>query len=435
MHDRTDAIDNQAKSPAPWGSLAIMVSLAVMSMVDRLILALLVEPLRADLHLSDVQLGLLFGTAFAFFYAIMGLPLARIADRRNRVRLVTGAVILWSACTILSGLASTFQQLLVLRAGLALGEAALFPAVHSLIHDMFEVKHRPLAASIASAAPPLGGAIAFIAGGGLVSYLTASVEAGGGGGFKAWQLVFFCVGLLSMFLGLVFGAVVKEPGRQESHVRESPQRKVSLRTQKWMFAFLLLAAGTCQILPYAYQAWAPTLLTDKYGLPIGSAGVTIGIVWAISSVLGALTLPLLAVRKYDQGKPTALALIPLLATVIGASGYLFAPLSSGAFSFLMLVMVGTFSSLGANSVVLVALQRLAPDQLRATMVASCLLVSSGLGLGIGPVAVAYLANRLSQPPSFDYAMSILAAAAGLITAVLFILANRQIRITDDLVVR
>lgn len=418
---------SHAAPRAPWGSLALMVSLAIMSMVDRLILALLVKPLRADLNLSDVELGLLFGTAFAVFYGIMGLPLARVADQYKRVRLVTIAVSLWSLCTILSGFASTFSELIILRAGLALGEAALFPAVHSLIHDMFEARQRPLAASIASAAPPFGGAVAFMAGGGLVTYLERWVEAGGGGGFRAWQLVFFSVGLFSLLLGLLFGAIVREPMRHDRLATGSLKKAFAqIRGRRLMFMFLLLAGGTCQIMPYAYQAWAPTLLTDKYGLAIGTAGLTIGLVWAFSSVLGALILPLIVIRQYDKGRLSALATIPLAAIFIGAVAYSVAPLQPAVPILFALVVVGTFASLGSNSVILVAMQRLAPDNMRATMVATTLLVSSALGLGAGPVAVAYLANQLSTPPSFDVAMCILAGAAGLASVILFLLARTKL---------
>lgn len=410
-----------------WGALVIMAMLIIMSMIDRLILALLVRPLKADLDLSDVQLGLLFGTAFAVFYGMMGLPLARIADRYNRIRLITLAVTLWSICTILSGFANAFWQLLLLRAGLAIGEAALFPAVHSLIYDLFRVQRRPLAASIATAAAPLGGALAFIAGGALVDSMSIWVDQGGGGGFRTWQIVFFAVGIPSLLLGLIFGGVVREPARV---ARADEGHKVgaleALRGRRMMFLWLLLAGGICQVVPYAYQAWAPTLLTEKYGLSMSQAGISLGLVGALGAVLGTFLVPLPVMRLYDRGTTSALTRLPMLIVAVGSVSFALGPLSSSVSMLLAAYFLGAFALMGTNATVFVSMQRLAPDSVRATLVAGTLLVSSSLGLGLGPISVAYLANAIGPVPRFDIAMSALAVVTGIGSLVFFWLAGRRL---------
>ncbi len=426
LSNTKDSTPSAGLSPQPWGALAIMAALIVMSMIDRLILALLVKPLKADLGLSDVQLGLLFGTAFAVFYGVMGLPIARIADKHHRVRLITIAVVLWSICTILSGFATTFEELLLLRAGLAIGEAALFPTVHSLIFDMFDVRRRPFAASLITAAAPLGGALAFVAGGGLVDLITGFVGESHAG-FRPWQLVFFSVGAPSLALGMLFFALVREPVRTARQGQPAPAKAFeALAGRKAMFVLLLLAGGVCQVVPYAYQAWAPTLLTEKYGLSMSQAGLLLGLAGSCGAILGTFAVPLLVVRLYDLGKRWALTSVPVVVVLCGTIAFIAAPLQSDIALMLVAYFMGSFAMLGTNATVFVALQRLAPDHLRATLVAAGLLVSSSLGLGLGPIGVAYVANSVVGEPRFDLALSAIAALMGVVALAFFALAGRSI---------
>lgn len=147
-----------------WWTVALLSALYVLSFIDRLILALLVSPLKAGFGVSDVQLGLVFGPAFGVFYAVLGLPLARVADRGDRRRLIITGVLLWGFATIASGFAGTFALLIVLRIGLAIGEAALTPAAYSMIGDLFAPHRRTLAASIYSGIGNAGAFASFILG-------------------------------------------------------------------------------------------------------------------------------------------------------------------------------------------------------------------------------------------------------------------------------
>lgn len=423
---RQDGWNGPTAQAPSWLPLAVMYALTLMSLVDRLILALLVMPLRADLHISNVQLGLLFGTAFALFYAAMGLPIARIADRSHRVRLVTGAVVVWGLCTVGSGFATEFWQLLVLRAGLAVGEAALFPALHSLIHDLFDERRRPAAAAILTTAPPLGGAVAFVLGGSLVQVLSDWVAAGGGMGFRAWQLVFLVLGTLTLLLALVFALVVREPPRHARAERSDANLR-GLAGSRALFLPLLIGGGICQVMPYAYQAWAPTLLTTGYGLTIAKAGSWLGGAGAIGAVAGTLLVPLVTIRLYDRGRVAALAYMPSLAILAATVLLTLAPLQPRVDILLVSYLLGNGLLLGANATVIVAMQRLAPDDLRATMIAGTLLISSSLGLGVGPVFVAWLAGAGTEAPHFGAALSTMAVLAGVLGMVVFAFTTRQVQ--------
>jgi MFS family permease len=192
-----------------------------------------------------------------------------------------------------------------------------------------------------------------------------------------------------------------------------------------MLALLLIGGGLCQVVPYAYQAWAPTLLTEKYGFSIAMAGAALGGLGAIAAVLGSLLIPVLTIRLYDGGRKSALAMVPFTAVAIATMVLAAAPVQRDATLLLTAYVIGHFCLLGANATVMVAMQRLAPDDMRATLIAATLLVSSSLGLGIGPVLVAWLADTGSGVDQFDTALSTVAILGGVLCLVTFILASRR----------
>ncbi|QIB64122.1 MFS transporter [Kineobactrum salinum] len=197
-----------------WWTISLLVLLLIMSILDRVIIALIRQPLGDAFGISDLQFGLLFGTAFAVFYATLGLPVARLADKWNRKYLILTGTFLWGLCTLKSGFATSFEELLILRVGLAVGEVALFPAAHSLVADLFSERKRVRAASILAATPFLGGALTFLGGGYLVSAITSYVAQGGGWGLQDWQIVFLMAGAPTIILGVIFGITVSEPARR-----------------------------------------------------------------------------------------------------------------------------------------------------------------------------------------------------------------------------
>jgi len=412
--------------PAPRWTLVLLCLLVVVSMFDRFILALMVRSLRADLGLTDMQLGLLFGTAFALLYATVGLPLGRLADRSNRKWLISGAVFLWSACTLGSAFVRSFPALLTLRAGLALGEAALLPSGYSLIYDLFGERRRPVAAAIFASAPPFGGAFAFIGGGALVTAIERLTASGGGsaGGFRAWQLIFIAVGVASLVIALLFAATVTEPRRVPAQA--TPDRPDSRNPGATRFVWLVTGAGACQFIGYGYAAWAPELLVHKYGMSLSAVGALLGLLTCLGSILGTITLPLIAVGRWDRGSATAPATIPAVATALGAAVYVVAPLQSSAALFFVLITLGNFLMIGSSAAVQVALQRLAPSNRRAALIAGVSFVGTGIGLGIGPPLVAWIAHHQDAGVMFDRALSLLALGTGICCATMFTFATREL---------
>ncbi|MBP8235201.1 MAG: MFS transporter [Rhizorhabdus sp.] len=199
-----------AVTPArAWGALTLLSALYIVSFVDRLILALLIEPIKADLGISDVQMGLLIGTSFALVFSIAGLPLARLADTGNRVMLIFVGAVGWGISTAAAAFADSFAVLLLLRIGVAVGEAALTPAAMSLLSDMFPPAKRALPISIYVMVGVCGGSGAMLVGAAAIQ-AAAGMQGDAGilGSLSAWRLTLLFVGLPAVVLALLIPFVI-----------------------------------------------------------------------------------------------------------------------------------------------------------------------------------------------------------------------------------
>jgi MFS family permease len=410
---------------SPWWAVTMLVGLLIMSLVDRVILSLMVQPLRDTFAISDVQFGLLFGTSFALLYGLIGFPAARIADTGNRKRLILYGALLWAGCTVASGFAQSFGQLLILRAGLALGEAAIFPASHSLVADLLPRERRSLAASIVAAAPFLGVAITYMGGGFLVEAIESHVAAGGGGGLEAWRLTLILAGLPTFVLALLFAATFTEPARRREAPLISERSATNIRGMVPFFLPLVVGAGAPMIIAAGYAAWAPETLKTEYGLSLRAAGAWFGIVAAVGPIVGSLLLPELVRRQKDRPFVEALLRVCIVAVVIGMAIFIAAPLQPEPAVLLIGYLFGAILMFGAYSTVIVSMQYIAPQSFRATLVASTTFIGSGIGLSVGPPLVAVLKEQFVG--TYSDALVWTAVLAGLISLAAFLVARRASR--------
>ncbi|MFP5468549.1 MAG: MFS transporter, partial [Alphaproteobacteria bacterium] len=196
--------------------LGVLVVVYVFNLIDRQILSMLLEPIKRDLQLSDTQLGLLSGIAFAVFYTTFGIPIARYADKHSRVRVISWSLAAWSLMTAICGLAQNFWQLMLGRIGVAIGEAGASPPSHSLISDYFAPANRATALGIYSLGAPIGVMIGFLAGGWLVHFFD-------------WRTAFIVVGLPGVLMAVIVSRTVKEPPRGLSEGVQSVQEQVPLK--------------------------------------------------------------------------------------------------------------------------------------------------------------------------------------------------------------
>ena len=408
-----------------WLMLVLLGLLYVVSFVDRFVLALLVKPLRAELHLSDLQVGLLFGTFFALFYGLVGVPLARVADRGNRKRLIVAGVILWCGCTIASAFATNYPTLAVLRFGLAIGEAALTPAAFSILTDTFPVQRRMLATTLFSASGMVGASTAFALG---AVAITATGSLGATWDVAPWRLTLVAVGLPGLVLAALFALVAREPGYGGARPAPVPLRTVwtFLVKHARLYGGLFGGAGAAQMVSYALIAWSPTLLQRKFDLLPAAAGTRLSIAQFVAAVGGTLLMPLLIRRLAVRRADAAAAVIPVASTL---GGVLIAMAMTAATvpAFLVISAAGSFLLIGSTNAVIILIQPIAPPTMRATLTALMLICISSIGLGVGPPLAAVIAQAAGGGPGALGVGVQAVAVLGLVAAAgLFALAVRPL---------
>ncbi len=218
----------QKASPYSWYVLSVLVVLYVLNFVDRNIISILAEDIKADLGLRDDQIGFLYGTAFGVFYALFGIPLGKLADSWHRVRLITIGLTVWSAMTALSGFAKNFATLSIARIGVGVGEATASPSAYSLISDWFPKKMRATALAIYSSGLYIGGGVSLLIGGKIVEWWNAAYPVEAPLGLAGWQAAFIIVGLPGLILAMLI-FTLREPLRGQSEGIVTPPPKDPFR--------------------------------------------------------------------------------------------------------------------------------------------------------------------------------------------------------------
>ncbi|MCZ8018656.1 MFS transporter [Novosphingobium sp.] len=418
--------EREATPARAWFALALLSGLYVLSFVDRFMLALVIDPLKHDLQINDLQLGVLFGTAFAVFYGASSLPLGRLADTWNRKALIVSCVVLWSACTVASAFAQNFTTLAIMRFGLAIGEAALVPAALSLISDLFPERRRMLAGTIFSTCGMAGAASAYLLGAATLRLLGDYLSSGSA--FPVWRASLIAVGLPGIFLAAALAVLIREPER--SHRNNAPTSSMKdlwrhIRSEGFLYPGLFLGAGFMQLVGYAMIAWGPTMLQRQYGLSAESAGYGFGIANFIAAVGGTLTIPLVlrwlvTARKFNLA--TA-----MLATNALCGTFLISitPMLESSTAFLIAFAAGGFLLAGTTNAILLSLQPIMPSTMRATLTAAALICVSSFGLGFGPPLAAAIAGMGADKASaLGLGISVVGVVS-LVGAVLCLTASRK----------
>lgn len=376
----------------------------IFSYIDRQILALMIEPIKADLDLTDTQFSLLHGLAFSLFYAFMGLPLAYLSDRFSRPKIIAFGVIFWSVATAFCGLSKNFIQLFLSRMGVGVGEAALSPATYSMFSDIFPKDKLGRAVAIYSIGAFLGGGIAFLVGGYILSVLEniQFVELPIVGILKTWQVAFIIVSLPGIFIGLLFILTVRDPKRRELSVDlEGNIKKVSIadtfrfiRKHKSTFTFHYAGFTFYAMALFCLTSWTPAFYIRKFGLTATETGYMLGTILLVSNTLGVFCSGYLNDWFIKKGRKDA----PMISGVIGIVG-LFVPIISFTqvnelwLSITLLVPAMFFASF-PMPISTTSIQMLAPNQLRAQVSALFLLVSSLVGVGVGTTLVALITDKI-----------------------------------------
>jgi MFS family permease len=392
--------------------LGFLVLAYTLNFIDRSIIAIIGEAIKVDLLLSDAQLGLLGGLAFALLYTSFGLPIARIAERTNRVSLISIAIVVWSGFTALCGLAQNFVQLLIFRAGVGIGEAGLSPAAHSLISDYFEPRRRASALAVYALGIPIGSMIGVVAGGWIAQNLD-------------WRWAFMLVGLPGVLLALGLMVFVKEPRRAQDKATAPP---LSLRHElaelwatartlmgRWPTLHIVLGVTVISFADYGIGMFAAPYFIRQFGLDLALVGLLIGVVGGVSTGVGTLLGGLVADWA---GKRTlsAYALVPAIGITIAAPVYMLAYAHNDwrwAFGLLLIPGVFHYAYLGPCFGVI---QNAVDGRRRATATALLLFIVNLIGLGGGPPFVGWLIDQLAgvhfaHPGALDAWQAVLAMAS------------------------
>lgn len=413
-----------------WTIVGILSLLFVVSMVDRFALGLLVQPLKQDLGVSDVQLGFLFGSAFALFYGVLTIPIARMADHGNRLRLIVGAALLWSACTALSGFATSFAMLIALRIGLAIGEAALVPSAYSMIGDLFPPERRTLGGAVFNTFGMAGASGAYIIGSSAIDVSEAMQLHQSFADFKVWQLVFFLIGAPGVVLALVLAVVGREPGRAAppGAVVDTSFKDVMrhVRTHGWLYPGLFIGAGLLQLGTNGFLAWTPTYLSRAFDMPIIEAGRLFGTSNLIAFIAGSLIMPIIGVWLARYRKD-AIVLIAAACSTISAVCCVVATLQSSPGAFILFAFLGLFTSVGGASTVISSIHMLTPARMRATLTAALLICLTAIALGIAPPFVGAVAERFGTGKgALGVGMATVAAVGAVISVLLLLKARSEV---------
>jgi MFS family permease len=390
-----------------WYVVGVLTLANVSAFIDRQILGLLVAPIRRDLGISDTQMAVLYGLAFAAFYTLLGLPIARLADRANRRTIIAVGIAVWSVMTVLCGLARTYPQLLLARFGVGIGEAALAAPALSLLADYFPRARRATALSVYALGIYLGAGLANLVGGVVIA--AVSGDAGWAwpvvGEIRPWQSVFVLVGAPGLLIALLV-LTVREPVRRETTDREGAPGAASaggagyairevagyVRANARTFFCHGFGYGLMALVNYGTAAWLPTHLIRSYGWTPARAGLTLGALTATVGVLGVVAggrwADALLARGYADAK-LRVGIVAALANVACGVAYTLAP--SATLAVAALVPFNFFASFafGAASA---AVQEITPNRMRAQAAALYLTVTNLVGLGAGPSAVAFLTD-------------------------------------------
>jgi predicted MFS family arabinose efflux permease len=394
------------------GVVAFLLAAYTFNFIDRTIVSTIGQAIKVDLKLTDTQLGLLGGPAFALLYTLMGVPIARLAERRNRVTIISAALVVWSGFTVACGLAANFAMLLAMRVGVGIGEAGCSPPSHSLISDYFEPKRRASALGVYAFGIPLGSMIGAISGGWLAEH-------------AGWREAFMIVGAPGVLLAIAVKLFVREPPRGHA---DGPAVTASLPAGEfselwsvtkvlfgsWPMVNMMLGVTLVSLAGYGIGAFAAPYFVRAFGLSYTVVGLIQGLLWGLAGGAGTLAggfVSDFASRRGAKWYALTPAIGVAIATPFFAAGYMaldwhVAVLLLGIpLLFVYVYLAPTFS----------VVQNAVESRRRATAAAIMLLFLNIIALAGGPLLVGWMIDRFA---AFDFthpaARSLFSAIGGML---------------------
>jgi MFS family permease len=397
--------------PYAYYVLGVLFVVYIFNFIDRQILAILLQPIKEDLKVSDTAMGFLTGFAFALFYTFAGLPLARIADCWVRRSLIAISLATWSIMTAVSGLARGFTDLAIARVGVGIGEAGATPPAHSLIADYFPPEKRATAFAVYASGIYVGVGLGFWIGGWINDNY-------------GWRMAFFVVGLPGVLIALLVRLTVREPPRGLSDHLTGNIQDYTVR-EVWRFFSTLPAARNASLagafhafVGYGLSAWIPAFFVRVHGMTPGSIGRWLSWITAIGGIIGAFAGGWIAdrwVRTNPRARPyigligVALSIPPLFFTLL---------LADTEIALLALLPYNIATTLWLGPTVAI-IQELVPPSMRAMASAVFLFIVTIIGLGAGPQVIGILNDLIGTSDAVRYSLLYVAILMNILAAWFF----------------
>lgn len=381
-----------------WFVVVVLALANCVSFIDRLIISLLVQPIKDDLGISDTAFSLLAGAAFAIFYCGMGLVIARWADRYSRKWIITSGIVLWCSMTALAGTARNFVQLFVYRVGVGVGEATLSPSAYSMLAGYFPPQRLALAIGVFSAGVTAGTGIAFLLGGALIGWLFAlgPVSLPLIGELAGWRLVMVTVGLLGLPVALLM-LFVREPARPAGFTPASfAEVWQHFKDNAKAYGYIFAGYGTTSITAFAVMTWTPAFYQRQYGATIPEAASVIGTVALLGGLLGAFSGGALSDRLESRGDPHAKLRVLCLCGFGLLLPSIIAPFMPTMWGHAGLIFFTFFFGTAATGPAGAYVQSITPDRMRAQFGAAYQLSLVLVGATLGPLAVGFTTDFVFQ---------------------------------------
>lgn len=438
----TSAVSASPYSPAYTRyAMFLLLGIYIVNFLDRAVVNILAEPIKNDLGLADWQLGLMSGLAFAIFYTVLGIPIARLAERKNRPIIIGTAVAVWSGFTALSGMANNFAQLVLFRIGVGVGEAGCTPPAHSLIADYVPKEKRASALAFYSMGTPLGGLLGLVMGG-----LVADAY--------GWRAAFLVAGAPGILFALLCWFTLKEPRKlmaQHSAAIQSTQvtfgETLKYLAKKKTFWLIALGAAIKAFIGYGHAPFTASFflrvhgeevkaLAESFGLQsIGFLGLALGLMGGTAGAISAYLGGQIA-DKYAKSDLRGYVVVPAFASLLAVPVYILAvSVPSASVALWILVINGLMGSLWYGPVYAIG-QSVVPPHMRATTSAILLFTINLIGLGLGPLAVGILSDVMSNGFGMGSAQGVrwalmISTCFGFVAFALFWIARKTIR--EDMV--
>jgi MFS family permease len=418
--------DQQPPYPRPayaWYCLGVICFAYLFGFMDRIIVGLLTPAIQADLGLSDFQMGIIQGLAFALFYTLFGLPLGRAADLTSRKWLLTAGTALWSLMTAGAGLVRSFWGLFFMRAGVGVGEATLNPCATSLIGDLFRPKDRPKAFGLYTMSTALGTGVTYLGGGLIIAFIGG--RTGGStfdmpllGPIPGWQAVFIIIGLAGLVPAALMALTVREPARRDlaksTGTRASwveiraflRQNRTTLLCHHFGVAFIVLAV-------YGWVNWLPTLFVRLHGWTVPQFSIWYGIFGGLAGILSAIASGWFANWLKARGHADGTLRTVLIGGIGLTVGTSIAPLlPSPELVLAGYCIAGLFTNF-PTAQALAAVAEITPNQLRGFVTALYILVIGIAGAGLGPPIMGFVTDAVfGDPMKIHYSVALVTFVMG-----------------------